>query len=192
MRRPRPPAASSCRRAMTASPATPTRRRCSSPSTTPRSSCRCPASKLHFVGGTVGRRLRRQGRRHRRADRDPRRQADRPAGLLHLQPRRGDAGLLAARGREASYIKDGVMKDGRIVARQVTLLHRCRRLFPPFALRRAERRRRTIPGPYTIPNVWIDCLLRLHQPHAVLAPCAASASRSAISRSRCRWTSWRG
>ena len=24
-----------------------------------------------------------------------------------------------------------------------------------------------MPGPYTIPNVWVDSLLRLHQPHAV-------------------------
>ena len=92
------------------------------------------------------------------------------------------------RAAERIYIKDGVMKDGRIVARKVTALRRRRRLFAPLALRRARRRAAHMPGPYTIPNVWVDCLLRLHQPHAVLAPCAASASPSATSRSKCRWT----
>ncbi len=99
MRRPRPPAASSCPRATTASPATPTRRRCSSRSTTPRSSCRCPVSKLHFVGGTVG------GGFGGKVDVIVEPIAILAAMLtgrpvtLRLQPRGGDAGLLAARGR---------------------------------------------------------------------------------------------
>ena len=45
------------------------------------------------------RRVRRQGRHRDRAARHPRRDADRPAGALHVRPRGGDAVRLAARRR---------------------------------------------------------------------------------------------
>ena len=136
------------------------------------------------------RRLRRQGRRHRRADRHPRRQADRPAGLLHLQPRGGDADLLAARRRKDRH--QGRRHEGWPHRRpQGHRLHRCRRLFAPLALWRAEGRRRTIPAP--TPSRMSGSTPTASTPTARRRrPCAASASPSPTSRWRCRWTSWRG
>ena len=78
------------------------------------------------------------------------------------------------RAAERIYIKDGVMNDGRIVARKVTLYVDAGAYsrHSPYGTTKAAAH---MPGPYTIPNVHVDCLLRLHQPHAVVAPCAASA-----------------
>ena len=70
------------------------------------------------------------------------------------------------RAAERIYIKDGVMNDGRIVARQVTLYADAGAYsrHSPYATTKAAAH---MPGPYTIPNVHVDSLLRLHQPHAV-------------------------
>ena len=102
------------------------------------------------------RRLRRQGRRHRRADRDPRRDADQAGRSNIVYSREEEMQVSSPRAAERIYIKDGVMKDGRIVARKVTALHRCRRLFAPLAPTARRRRAAHMPGPYTIPNVWVD------------------------------------
>jgi len=59
------------------------------------------------------------------------------------------------RGAERFYIKDGVMNDGRIVARHVRIIVDAgaySRLSPYGALKCAAH----MPGPYTIPNVLID------------------------------------
>ncbi len=70
------------------------------------------------------------------------------------------------RAAERIYIKDGVMNDGRIVARKVTLYADAGAYsrHSPYAGTKAAAH---MPGPYTIPNVYVDSLVRLHQPHAV-------------------------
>ena len=59
------------------------------------------------------------------------------------------------RAAERIYIKDGVMKDGRIVARKVTLYVDAGAYsrHSPYGTTKAAAH---MPGPYTIPNVWVD------------------------------------
>ncbi|MGH6922591.1 MAG: xanthine dehydrogenase family protein molybdopterin-binding subunit [Propylenella sp.] len=59
------------------------------------------------------------------------------------------------RAAERIYIKDGVMKDGRIVARHVRLYADAGAYsrHSPYAGTKAAAH---MPGPYTIPNVWVD------------------------------------
>ena len=59
------------------------------------------------------------------------------------------------RAAEKIYIKDGVMNDGRIVARKVTLYADAGAYsrHSPYATTKAAAH---MPGPYSIPNVWID------------------------------------
>ena len=59
------------------------------------------------------------------------------------------------RAAERIYIKDGVMNDGRIVARKVTLYADAGAYsrHSPYATTKAAAH---MPGPYNIPNVWID------------------------------------
>ncbi len=81
----------------------------------------------------------------------------------------------------------GRRHEGRPHRRPQSPAIRCRRLFAPLALWRAEGAGH-YPGPYTIPNVWIEPIAST--PTARPPPlCAASASPSATSRWRCRWTS---
>jgi CO/xanthine dehydrogenase Mo-binding subunit len=60
------------------------------------------------------------------------------------------------RAAERIYIKDGVMKDGRIVARQVRLYVDAGAYsrHSPYGTTKAAAH---MPGPYTIPNVSADC-----------------------------------
>ncbi|CAN5320953.1 xanthine dehydrogenase family protein molybdopterin-binding subunit [soil metagenome] len=60
------------------------------------------------------------------------------------------------RAAERIYIKDGVMKDGRIVARQVRLYVDAGAYsrHSPYGTTKAAAH---MPGPYTIPNVHVDC-----------------------------------
>ena len=59
------------------------------------------------------------------------------------------------RAAERIYIKDGVMKDGRIVARKVTLYVDAGAYsrHSPYGTTKAAAH---MPGPYTIPNVQVD------------------------------------
>ncbi len=59
------------------------------------------------------------------------------------------------RAAERITIKDGVMEDGRIVARQVTLRVDAGAYsrHTPYGTTKAAAH---MPGPYTIPNVWVD------------------------------------
>lgn len=63
--------------------------------------------------------------------------------------------ISSPRAAERIYIKDGVMNDGRIVARQVTLYADAGAYsrHSPYAATKAAAH---MPGPYTIPNVHID------------------------------------
>jgi CO/xanthine dehydrogenase Mo-binding subunit len=60
------------------------------------------------------------------------------------------------RAAERIYIKDGVTKDGRILARKVTLYVDAGAYsrHSPYGTTKASAH---MPGPYTIPNVWVDC-----------------------------------
>ncbi|HEY1940727.1 MAG TPA: molybdopterin cofactor-binding domain-containing protein [Roseiarcus sp.] len=60
------------------------------------------------------------------------------------------------RAAERLYIKDGVTKDGRILARKVTLYvdSGAYSRHTPYGTTKAAAH---LPGPYTIPNVWADC-----------------------------------
>ncbi len=60
------------------------------------------------------------------------------------------------RAAERIYIKDGLMKDGRITARKVTLYVDAGAYsrHSPYGTTKAAAH---MPGPYTIPNVWVDC-----------------------------------
>ena len=60
------------------------------------------------------------------------------------------------RAAERIYIKDGVMKDGRIVARKVRLYVDAGAYsrHSPYGTTKAAAH---MPGPYTIPNVQVDC-----------------------------------
>jgi CO/xanthine dehydrogenase Mo-binding subunit len=59
------------------------------------------------------------------------------------------------RAAERIYIKDGVMADGTIVARKVTLYVDAGAYsrHSPYGTTKAAAH---MPGPYTIPNVWVD------------------------------------
>jgi CO/xanthine dehydrogenase Mo-binding subunit len=113
-----------------------------------------PESKLHFVGGTVG------GGFGGKTD-----TVCEPiailASMLTRRPvyfsftRDEEMQSSSPRAAERIYIKDGLMKDGRIVAREV----RCYvdagaySRHSPYGTNKAAAH---FPGPYTIPNVAID------------------------------------
>ena len=122
-----------------------------------------PSNRLHFIGGTVG------GGFGGKVD-----SLTEPLSILgamltgrpvrYVLGREEEMLYGCPRGAERHYIKDGVMRDGRIVARKVTSY------FDAGAYTRlssygAVKCIAHIPGPYTIPNVHADVLLRLHQPH---------------------------
>jgi CO/xanthine dehydrogenase Mo-binding subunit len=89
------------------------------------------------------------------------------------------------RAAERIYVKDGVMQDGRIVARQIRLYVDAGAYsrHSPYGTTKAAAH---MPGPYTIPNVHVDC----HCVYTNRTP--SSASRLAISPWKFRWTGWRG
>lgn len=60
------------------------------------------------------------------------------------------------RAAERIYLKDGVLDDGTIVARQVTAYIDAGAYsrHTPYGTTKAAAH---FPGPYTIPNVWVDC-----------------------------------
>jgi CO/xanthine dehydrogenase Mo-binding subunit len=62
----------------------------------------------------------------------------------------------STRAAERIYIKDGVMKDGRIVARQIRLYvdSGAYSRHSPYGTTKAAAH---MPGPYTIPSVHVDC-----------------------------------
>ncbi|MEO0327989.1 MAG: molybdopterin cofactor-binding domain-containing protein [Pseudomonadota bacterium] len=109
------------------------------------------SSRLHFVGGTVG------GGFGGKVD-----SLHEPLAVLgaHLtgQPvkyvfdRQEEMQVGAPRGAERWYIKDGVMNDGQIVARQFTGVFDAGAYsrLSPYAIIKATGH---LPGPYTIPNV---------------------------------------
>lgn len=64
--------------------------------------------------------------------------------------------ISSPRAAERIYIKDAVMNDGRIIGRKVTLFvdSGAYARHSPYGTTKAAAH---MPGPYNIPNVWIDC-----------------------------------
>jgi len=62
----------------------------------------------------------------------------------------------STRAAERIYIKDGMMNDGRIIARQIRLYvdSGAYSRHSPYGTTKAAAH---MPGPYTIPNVYVDC-----------------------------------
>ncbi|HML08022.1 MAG TPA: molybdopterin cofactor-binding domain-containing protein [Xanthobacteraceae bacterium] len=113
-----------------------------------------PSNQLHFIGGTVG------GGFGGKVD-----TLTEPLAILAARltgapvryrlSRHEEMQFGSPRGAERIYIKDGVMRDGRILAREV------RAYFDSGAYTRlssyaAVKCAAHIPGPYTIPNVHAD------------------------------------
>ena len=113
-----------------------------------------PSNKLHFIGGTVG------GGFGGKVD-----SLTEPLAILgcmltgrpvrYVLGREEEMQFGSPRGAERIFVKDGVMRDGRLVARQI----RCyfdsgayTRLSSYAVIKCAAH----IPGPYTIPNVHAD------------------------------------
>ena len=110
------------------------------------------------------RRLRWQGRRHRRADRHAGGDEDEPAGALRLQPRGGDAGVVDP--QRVADLHQGRRHGRRPHHRpQGDELRRLRRLQPPDAVR-ADQARRQRGRPVRDPERLDRRLLRLHEPPA--------------------------
>src|ERR671917_38503 len=80
-------------------------------------------------------------------------QTNRP--VKYVYDRYEEMQVSSPRAAERIYIKDGVMDDGRIVARYVRLYADAGAYsrHSPYAATKAAAH---MPGPYTIPNVWVD------------------------------------
>ena len=113
-----------------------------------------PSNQLHFIGGTVG------GGFGGKVD-----TMTEPLCILAARltgapvryrfSRHEEMQFGSPRGGERIYVKDGVMKDGRIIARKVTAYFDSgayTRLSSYAVVKCAAH----IPGPYTIPNVHAD------------------------------------
>ena len=130
------------------------RRRSSSRSTMPALILNAPFQKLRLIGGTVG------GGFGGKVD-----VIVEPiaflASMLTNRPvkyaysREEEMQVSSPRAAERIIVKDGVMKDGRIVARQVTLYVDAGAYsrHSPYGTTKAAAH---MPGPYTIPNVHVD------------------------------------
>lgn len=113
-----------------------------------------PFQKLRLIGGTVG------GGFGGKVD-----VITEPVAMLgamltgrpvkYAYSREEEMQVSSPRAAERIYIKDGVMRDGRIVAREVRLYVDAGAYsrHSPYGTTKAAAH---MPGPYTIPNVWID------------------------------------
>jgi CO/xanthine dehydrogenase Mo-binding subunit len=127
-----------------------------------------PFNKLHFVGGTVG------GGFGGKVDVivEPiaalaAMKTGRP--VQYKFSRLEEMQSSSSRGAWRMYFKDGVTKDGRIVARKVTTYADSGAFsrHTPYAV---TKHAANISGPYSIPNVWIDvhCVYTNRQPGSAM------------------------
>lgn len=127
-----------------------------------------PFQKLHFVGGTVG------GGFGGKVDVivEPiatlaAMKTNRP--VKYVYTREEEMRVSSSRSAWRIYFKDGVMKDGRIVARKITTYadSGAYNRHTPYAV---TKHAANIAGPYRIPNVWIDahCVYTNHQPGSAM------------------------
>lgn len=110
--------------------------------------------KLHMVGGTVG------GGFGGKVDvtTEPiailaAKLTGRPVSFIYS--REEEMQISSPRAAEKIVIKDGVMKDGRLVARKVTG-YTDAGAYSRHSPYGAQKGAAHYPGPYTVPNVWID------------------------------------
>jgi CO/xanthine dehydrogenase Mo-binding subunit len=127
-----------------------------------------PAGRLHFVGGTVG------GGFGGKVDVIVEPIATLGAMLTNrpvkfVYTREEEMRISSTRAAERFYIKDGVMRDGRIIARQITLYVDAGAYsrHSPYGTTKAAAH---MPGPYTIPHVWVDahCVYTHRQPSSAM------------------------
>jgi CO/xanthine dehydrogenase Mo-binding subunit len=127
-----------------------------------------PFQKLHFVGGTVG------GGFGGKVDVivEPiatlaAMKTNRP--VKYVFTREEEMRVSSSRAAWRMYFKDGVMKDGRIVARKITSYadSGAYNRHTPYAV---TKHAANIAGPYRIPNVWIDahCVYTNRQPSSAM------------------------
>lgn len=127
-----------------------------------------PFQKLHFVGGTVG------GAFGGKVDVivEPlaslaAMKTNRPVKFVFS--REEEMRVSSSRAAWRMYFKDGVMKDGRIIARQVTSYSDsgAYNRHSPYAV---TKHAANVAGPYRIPNVWIDayCVYTNRQPASAM------------------------
>jgi CO/xanthine dehydrogenase Mo-binding subunit len=127
-----------------------------------------PFQKLHFIGGTVG------GGFGGKVDVIVEPIATLAAMKTHrpvkyVFSRQEEMQVSSSRGAWRMYYKDGVMKDGRIIARQVTTYadSGAYNRHTPYAV---TKHAANAAGPYRIPNVWIDthCVYTNRQPGSAM------------------------
>ncbi|AKI01897.1 Molybdopterin-binding domain of aldehyde dehydrogenase/Aldehyde oxidase and xanthine dehydrogenase, a/b hammerhead domain [Hoeflea sp. IMCC20628] len=113
-----------------------------------------PGHKLHMVGGTVG------GGFGGKVDVivEPiailaAKLTGRPVSFIYS--REEEMQISSPRAAETITIKDGVTKDGRLIARQVTG-YTDAGAYSRHSPYGAQKGAAHYPGPYTVPNVWID------------------------------------
>ncbi|MCV0395547.1 MAG: xanthine dehydrogenase family protein molybdopterin-binding subunit [Rhizobiaceae bacterium] len=113
-----------------------------------------PGHKLHFVGGTVG------GGFGGKVDVTVEpiailasRLTGRPVSFIYS--REEEMQISSPRAAEKIIIKDGITKDGRILARKVTG-YTDAGAYSRHSPYGAQKGAAHYPGPYTVPNVWID------------------------------------
>jgi aerobic-type carbon monoxide dehydrogenase small subunit (CoxS/CutS family) len=114
-----------------------------------------PPNRLHFVGGTVG------GGFGGKVDVIVEPLATLAAMLIdqpvkYFFSREEEMQVSSTRAGERFYFKDGVLRDGRIIARQVRhyMDAGAYARHTPYAATKAAAH---LPGPYAIPNVYLDC-----------------------------------
>jgi CO/xanthine dehydrogenase Mo-binding subunit len=127
-----------------------------------------PFQKLHLVGGTVG------GGFGGKVDVivEPisalaAMKTNRP--VKYMFSRQEEMQVSSSRGAWRMYFKDGVTKDGRIIARKITTYadSGAYNRHTPYAV---TKHAANIAGPYRIPNVWIDahCVYTNRQPGSAM------------------------
>ena len=127
-----------------------------------------PFNKLHFVGGTVG------GGFGGKVDviTEPiatlaSMKTGRPVKFKYT--REEEMRVSSTRSAWRMYYKDGVMKDGRIIARKITSFadSGAYNRHTPYAV---TKHAANVAGPYAIPNVWIDahCIYTNRQPASAM------------------------
>ena len=127
-----------------------------------------PFQKLHLVGGTVG------GGFGGKVDVivEPisalaAMKTNRP--VKYMFSRQEEMQVSSSRGAWRMYFKDGVTKDGRIIARKITTYADAGAYnrHTPYAV---TKHAANIAGPYRIPNVWIDahCVYTNRQPGSAM------------------------
>jgi len=139
-----------------------------------------PFNKLHFVGGTVG------GGFGGKVDVivEPiatlaAMKTGRP--VRYVFSRDEEMRVSSTRGAWRMYFKDGITKDGRIIARKVTSYADAGAYnrHTPYAV---TKHAANVAGPYAIPNVWIDahCVYTNRQPGSAMRGFAVTPASFAL------------